>query len=179
MRRRPRSVLLNVKHKLSHSAHKISRVSNFSVRIFLLSLSLSHRDYRCPKRKFFSHFTNTRYPAWPAIIPRAIIRQRCKFPPSPVFLPMHLFRDSAFDFPRNFRTTGGQMAHESQPLSLNNASVPHLPRAARGESLVAVCALCIYYLSVIYTPHGHTPRIISHNIRAWRAYDRVYGVSRS
>lgn len=53
------------------------------------------------------------------------------------------------------------MAHESQPLSLNNASVPHLPRVRAG-SLVAVCALCIYYLSIIYTHPADIHRVLYH-----------------
>lgn len=42
------------------------------------------------------------------------------------------------------------MAHESQPLSLNNASVPHLPRAR--ESLVAVCVMYILPIRYVHTP---------------------------
>jgi len=43
------------------------------------------------------------------------------------------------------------MAHESQPLSLDNASVPHLPRA-RGGSLVAVCVMYILPIRYVHTP---------------------------
>lgn len=135
---------------IAFDSRNIAEYSNFSTRSFPPALFTFLSLFLAASRPLTSQ-TKILQPLHEVSISRDNIENLEMRPPASPSLHPLSWCGSAFDFPRNFRTTGGHMAHESQPLSLNNASVPHLPRAL-GASLVAVCALCIYYLSVIYTP---------------------------
>lgn len=168
MLRRFRFVLLNVKHKLPHSAREISRGIQFlhidfplpflSFFPFSLVFMASRSAIDASKRKFFAHFTRSRYSARPAIIPRTvIIRQRCK-PPSPPPSPptpphasslvvRQCFRFSA-QFSNHRRTYGPRITAIVAQQCLRTSSSP-CARRVLGRGLRVMYILPIRY---IHTP---------------------------
>jgi hypothetical protein len=82
------------------------------------------------------------------------------------------FRFSA-QFSKHGRTDGPRITAIVARQCLRTSSSP-CARRVLGRGL---CYVYITYPLCTH-PRGHTPRIISHNIRAWCAYDRVYRVSR-
>lgn len=160
-----------------HSTREISRVSNFSRRGFFFSLSLflpfSLSLFHARYRVYIDIPTNENSSAtsrYPAIIPRTVIQQiHSPSCPSHTSLvrgaaALSIFR--AIFEPRADRwPTNHSHCRSTMPPYLI-FPVPVLAPRILGRGL---CVMYILPIRYIHTPRGHTPRIISHNIRAWRA----------